>query len=90
MLHEYYGNWLKSTNERQKLQTIYLSIAVVAVVVAGLFSLVNPELGQTILKIAYLAGFVWIVNFVTWALFFTAAQNKTQNTPSAPRLPRKK
>lgn len=90
MLHEYYSNWLKSTNERQKLQTIYLSIAAAAVVVAGLFSLVNPDLGQTILKLAYLAGGAWVINFVTWALFFTAAQNKTQAMPPVPHSSRKK
>ena len=82
MIREYYDKWFAATNDRQKLQTIFGILAVAGVVIAGLFSLVNRELGYQILNVAYVAAVVWLVNFVTWALFLAL-------TTKEPRQPHK-
>jgi|APMI01.1.fsa_nt_gi hypothetical protein len=90
MIRELYTNWLKTTNDRQKLQGIYLVVIGASVVVAGLFSLVNPGLGQMILKLTYVAGLAWVVNFLTWAIFLAVSQRGLDVTQPSTRPSRKK
>lgn len=60
--------WAHDTSERQKLQHVYIVAVVVLLVVAGLAGLVNYHLSQQILGLAFLAGIVFLVNLVVWAL----------------------
>ncbi|CAN5602735.1 hypothetical protein BH23PAT1_BH23PAT1_0720 [soil metagenome] len=63
-------DWNLKHSERQKMQHAYLSVGIAGVVVAGLFSLVNAELGQRILSIALAALAVFVINMLFWALMF--------------------
>lgn len=60
--------WAEDTSERQKLQHVYIIAVVVLLVVAGLAGLVNYQMSQQILGLAFLAGIVFLVNLVIWAL----------------------
>jgi len=61
-------DWSLTTDSRRKLQHAYLLVAVSLLFVAGITGLINYELGQKILFIAILAGAMFVINAVTWAL----------------------
>jgi len=61
-------NWNSSTSERQKLQHSYLIITVVAVLVAGIVSLLNAKLGHRLVTIAIIAIGAYIANAIVWNL----------------------
>ena len=60
--------WSQNTDERTKLQQAYLVAAVILVVLAGVIGLVNYNLGQQIILLALVAGSIFIINAVSWAL----------------------
>ena len=60
--------WNKSSNERAKLQHAYLAIIIVLVVLAGLITLLNPLLGNTIVSFAGFLALAFLTNAVLWAL----------------------
>lgn len=60
--------WNKKHGERAKLQYAYFVAIIALVVVAGLMSLLNVELGRRLLALAAVTGIVWLVNAVAWAL----------------------
>ncbi len=64
-----FTDWNRINNERQKLQSIYMLIVFLALIAAGLFSLVNYRVGQNILLISGIGAMVYLINLVTWALF---------------------
>lgn len=74
--------WNQKKNERQKLQHAYLFIALSGTLVAGLASLINPGLGHEIVKIAFYAVLVFLVNAIGWNLLQSGIINKL---PSKPR-----
>ena len=67
-IRESLENWNSSKNERQKLQHLYLALTVVVIFCAGIFTLFNPEFGQTTAVFAFVALVVYIVNGVVWNL----------------------
>ena len=69
MLKKTFNEWVYRTNDRQKLQTIYAIVTIFVLLIAGVVALVNQKLGLQIVNIAYLAAIVWLVNFVTWAMY---------------------
>ena len=60
--------WSLETTERQKLQHTYIAIAIGLLVVAGVFGLINQDLGQQILAVAIAAAAIFLVNAIIWAL----------------------
>lgn len=60
--------WNSSTNERQKMQHTYIVAVVALIIIAGLVGLVNYQLSQNILTIAFVAAVLWVANLVVWAL----------------------
>ena len=60
--------WNKSTSERVKLQHAYMFIIVVVTVVAGLFALINVELGHKLIIVAGIGLVALIANALVWAL----------------------
>jgi len=60
--------WSKRNDDRAKLQHAYFALAVAVLVVAGLASLVNAELGQAILKVTLVLVAIFVANAVAWAL----------------------
>lgn len=68
-IRNYLLDWNKKYDNRAKLQHAYVTLAAASLVVAGLMSLVNYELGQKIVSIALVAIVVFFVNFFAWILF---------------------
>ena len=60
--------WNQSTNDRQKLQHLYVIIAIASVLVAGVVSLIDQDTGQDILKITGATVAVFLINAVLWSL----------------------
>ena len=61
-------SWNDETNERQKLQHVYVALVIVLVVVAGLVGLVNYQLSQNILMLVFAAAVLFVTNTIVWAL----------------------
>ena len=73
-------NWNNNHDSFTKLQHTYAVLALLVFVGAGIISLVNYQLGQSILFIALCSLLVFIANGVVWALirtFLVPAERKT-------------
>lgn len=68
--------WNSSKSERQKLQHTYLVLAVVTIFVAGFISLVNANLGHTIVLYGFAAIVIFIANGVVWNLVHSIVLSK--------------
>ena len=79
-LREFFKQWNAKSSEFAKLQHTYIVVAVIAVLLAGLTSLVNYRLGQSILFVAICAALVFIANGVVWAMLRTFILNHLQNS----------
>lgn len=64
-------NWNKQYNDFSKLQHVYGILAISILVIAGLISLVNNSLGQSILFISVMLSFAFVANGILWALLNT-------------------
>ena len=71
--------WNRTTNERQKLQHTYVTIAVVVVVVAGLVSLLDSETGQDMLIVSLAAAGIFLANAVLWSILDSVVIAKLSN-----------
>ncbi len=60
--------WNKNNDDRAKLQHAYFVAALLVLLVAGLASLVNSELGQRLLMVAAILAGLFFANAVSWAL----------------------
>ncbi len=61
--------WNKKYDNLTKLQQFYFSLGFVLLVVAGLISLMNHQLGLLLLQFAQYCGGIFVVNFLVWLLF---------------------
>jgi NADH:ubiquinone oxidoreductase subunit 6 (subunit J) len=61
-------DWNLATDSRRKLQHTYLLLAISLLFIAGVVGLINYELGQRVLFIAILAGAMFVINAIAWAL----------------------
>lgn len=64
--------WNANSDERVKLQHVYIVLALGLLLVAGIIGLMNRELGQNILVVAIVSAGMFLVNAVTWALLQSA------------------
>lgn len=62
------ANWNDTTTDREKLQHAYIACALILLIVAGVFGLLNQVLGQQILTGAIAAAGVFLINAIAWAL----------------------
>jgi len=67
-LKSFLVTWNDKNNDRQKLQQVYLLIVIIGVFVAGIVSLVNPELGHNLVLVALSALLVFFANAIIWNL----------------------
>lgn len=65
------SEWSRNYNDRQKLQHVYLSVAVALLLIAGVIGLISYDTGQKLLIIAIVSIFIFIANSVAWALLHT-------------------
>lgn len=67
-MQELLREWNKANNERVKLQYTYAVLAISFLVIAGLSSLINYELGMNILVLAFALTVIFFVNAIGWVL----------------------
>lgn len=72
--------WNSSSSQRQKLQHTYLASALLVVVVAGVVSLVEPEAGQDMVRLAVFALMVFLANAVVWNLLQSVVLSRLVNS----------
>ncbi len=60
--------WNEATDSRVKLQHTYAVSAIILVMTAGVFGLVNYRIGQYLLTAAIVAAIVFLFNGIAWAL----------------------
>lgn len=69
-------DWNATTSERQKLQHAYLVIAFAVVMLAGLISLIDADLGQTVVRVALVAVIIFVANALVWSVLLSAVITK--------------
>lgn len=67
-LKESLKQWNKTHDDRIKLQYAYFALIIILVVVAGLVSLLNVDLGRRILAVGTATAVVFLINAIAWAL----------------------
>ena len=70
-IYTYLVKWNKNTDSLQKLQGAYGTLAVFTFLVAAIVSLLDQNLGQSVLFLAFVLGLTFIGNGVIWALVRT-------------------
>lgn len=78
-------SWNASSSERQKLQHVYLVIAVIIVFGSGIVSLINANAGHELVKIALYAVIIFLANAVTWNLLQSSLLSKISKKSSKKR-----
>ena len=84
-LYTFLAKWNKETDSLTKTQGVYGVLALSLLVVAGLVSLIDDNLGRSILFLAFVAGLTFIANGVVWALvrtFVVPRIEKNKPTPT--------
>lgn len=76
-----FTNWNATNSERQKLQHAYLALSVVIVLVAGIITLFDANLGHSVVKLAAVAIVTFLVNAVVWNLLQSALLQKLSSKP---------
>jgi len=62
------ASWKKNYSERQQMQHAYLMITLLVVLVSGVVSLLNQDLGQSLVLVAVLAGGIFLINAIVWSI----------------------
>jgi amino acid transporter len=75
--------WNARYGEFSKLQHLYIAVAIAAIIFAGLISLANYRLGQSILFIAVVAAVIFIANGVVYALLSTFIFDRSKKSSSS-------
>jgi undecaprenyl pyrophosphate phosphatase UppP len=81
--------WNDMTSERQKLQHCYLVFILVSVVVAGIVSLIDADLGHDLVKIALVAIATFVINAFVWNLINSVILTRVAEL-TRPEKPRKR
>ena len=75
------AHWNKTYSDRAKLQHSYAILAMFSLIIAGIISLINYNLGQSLLFVAVVTVLVFIANGVVWALINTFIVPLASNRP---------
>lgn len=81
VLIETLERWNKTKNERQKLQHTFIVLSIVVVVLAGLVSLVNDDIGHAVLLVALVSFAAFCVNAIVWNLLQSSLIDKLSTKP---------
>ncbi len=82
---DYLEKWNKQNDSIGKLQGAYAALAVIALIVAGIVGLVNDNLGQSILFLAFVLAMAFVGNGVVWALLQTFVVARLVKPVAKPR-----
>ena len=80
--------WNGTTDSRQKIQHAYAVGGIIILVVAGLISLVNYDLGQSLLSVSLIAIAIFFINAVVWALLTSFVLLRLKSSGQKPARPR--
>lgn len=61
------ASWKASYDDRQKLQHCYVVLSLIVVLVSGVISLFNQDLGQSVLLVAVALAGIFVINAVIWS-----------------------
>ncbi len=75
------NSWNVQKSERQKLQHAYLALTVLVVLLAGIISLFDGELGHNIVLVALIAIGAYFVNSIVWNLLQASLLDKLSTKP---------
>jgi len=78
---EFIRKWNAAKTERQKLQDVYFLLGVVIIVVSGLVTFINIELGYTLVMIGLVFIAAFIINGVSWHLLSSIVLSKFSGRP---------
>ena len=88
---KYFSRLYEERRELALLEWTYLVMAVLSVVIAGLFALFSQPLGVSILVVPLVAFIAMSMNILAWALIKLAAETFLPKKPSGKgKSPRKK
>lgn len=82
---DYLEKWNKQNDSIGKLQGAYAALAVIALLVAGLVGLINANLGQSILFLAFVLFMAFVGNGVVWALLQTFVVSRVEKPATKTR-----
>ena len=74
--------WNKTNDDRAKLQHTYFVVSLITLVIAGLLSLINAELGQQLLFVVFMLAAIFFANAVVWALLQSFVLSRLSRRPS--------
>ncbi|UTX50981.1 hypothetical protein KI440_02115 [Candidatus Saccharibacteria bacterium TM7i] len=77
----YLQKWNTQKNAFAKVQSTYIALAVGLFLVAAVISLINPNLGQSIIFFSLISFLVFVGNAVIWALLQTFIVAKLDEKP---------
>jgi len=75
------NKWNVSKTERQKLQHVYIVLALAIVVLAGFISLFNANLGHEFVLAAVASIAVFVINAIIWNLLQSSFIVKLSTKP---------
>lgn len=81
LMRESINTWNMRKSERQKLQHTYLALAVIIVILAGIISLFDGELGHNVVLIALISIAAFFANSVVWNLLQSSLLDKLPSKP---------
>ena len=73
---EFIRKWNATKTERQKLQSVYLLLGVVIIIISGLITFINIDLGYMLVMIGLISLGVFVVNGVSWHLLSSIVLSK--------------
>ncbi len=73
MINDVINSW-KTKNDWQKVQGVYLALVITGAITAGLFALIDQQIGLAIFEVAKNGAIILIVNTVIWSLVKANAQ----------------
>ncbi len=81
--------WREERNDRVKLQHAYLVVSVFALLLSGLISLIDVQVGRQIAKVAAVMIGIFLINAIVWALVYAwfIADNKVDEISPAAKTP---
>jgi len=86
---KYFASLYESKSELALLQWTYLAMAVVSVLIAGVFALFNQSVGVGILIVPMIASIAMSMNVVAWALIKLAADTFLPKDPKDKSIKKK-
>ncbi len=65
---EFIRKWNTAKTEREKLQDVYLLLGVAIIVISGLITFINVEVGYVLVTIGLLFLGAFVINGISWHL----------------------